>query len=404
MRILQINSVCGQGSTGRICLDIANILEKNGHEAYIAYAFGSSDYPKSFNFSGSMFDYYIHNFLSRLTDSEGQHSKSNTKRLLNWIDSISPNIIHLHTLHGHYINYIMLLDFLIEKKIPIIITLHDCWTFTGRCAHFDMIGCNKWKEGCINCKFLSEYPQSWFIDRARHNFKIKESLFTRLKDRLTIVPVSFWLESFVKESFLKDTKIKTIHNGIDLKQFKPTHNASLMDKYKIIGDKIILGVASPWSKYKGLDDFYKLRQKLGKEYVIVLVGLSKKQIDNLPKGIIGISRTNNIKQLAELYTIADVLVNPTYCDNYPTVNLESIACGTPVITYNTGGSPEAIDEKTGLVVNQGDINGLAEAIIKIVSTKKSDLSEHCRDRAIHYFDNQVCFLDYLKLYLSASVS
>ena len=397
MKVLLINPVCEQGSTGRICVGIAEMLKKSGHMAFIAYGLGNSTYPNSFKISKGKFDYLKHNILSRITDSEGLHSRIATKRLIKQIENINPDIVHIHTMHGHYLNYKILLKYLQQVNLPTVVTLHDCWTFTGHCAHFIMRGCNKWQTGCEKCQFLDEYPQSWFIDNSKRNFQLKKSLFTDLQNKLTIVPVSYWLEGLVKQSFFKDMRIKTIHNGIDLTVFKPTINEELRKKYGIERKKIILGVALPWSIYKGYNDFLKLRELLSEEYAIVMVGLSEKQMLELPKGIIGITRTDSAKELAELYTLADVMVNTTYCDNYPTVNLEAIACGTPVITYETGGSPESIDENTGIIVKQGDILSLKEAIVRICK-HSSKYKQFCINKAQRVFEKNKCFESYLDIY------
>lgn len=397
MRVLIINSVCGKGSTGRICTGIADMLKAHGHEAYIAYGLGHSSYKGSFCISEGKIDYYIHNILSRLTDSEGLHSTKSTKRLLQKIETLKPDIVHLHTLHGHYLNYKLLLKYLRSKDIPVVMTLHDCWAFTGHCAHFMMSGCDKWKYGCQKCSFLNEYPQSWLIDNTRNNYYLKKKLLIDFGEKLYIVPVSYWLEGLVKQSFLKDIKIETIHNGIDLNVFKPTYNNQLFSEYTISGKKIVLGVASPWSAYKGFKDFVKMRSLLPEKYVIIMVGVSSEQMKEIPNGIIGIERTDSPQKLAELYTLANVFVNTTYCDNYPTVNLEAIACGTPVITYRTGGSPESIDIHTGDVIEQGDMNGLVESVIRI-SNNSQTYKAACTDKAMKLFDNKKCFEKYLTIY------
>lgn len=399
MRVLLINTVCGQGSTGRICIGIADMLKAKGHEVYIAYGLGNSNYPDSINISGGKCDYLSHNILSRITDSEGLHSNKATKKLIAQIKKFSPDVIHIHTLHGHYINYKLLFKYLQTTNLPIVITLHDCWLFTGHCAHFVMRGCEKWKVQCCNCQFMDEYPKSWFIDRSKRNFNLKRQLLTALQNKLTIVPVSYWLENYVKQSFLKYCRIKTIHNGIDLNIFKPSFNKDLIDKYSLCGKRIILGVALPWSSFKGFPDFLKLHSLLSKEFIIVMVGVSDAQKQILPKGIIGIERTDSTQELAILYSAADVLVNTTYCDNYPTVNLEAIACGTPVVTYRTGGSPESIvDGITGKVITQGDVPALKNAIEELLSIDRSILRANCRKYALSHFDKEQCFLNYLDLY------
>lgn len=398
MKVILINPVCGQGSTGRICQGIADMLRAKGHEAYIAFGLGKTNYIGCYNFSSGRLDYLSHNILSRLTDSEGLHSTNATKRLIKWIESIKPDVVHLHTLHGHYINYKILLQYLYKSNVKVVMTLHDCWAFTGRCAHFDQYGCNKWQTECNKCKHLYAYPCTWFIDRSKHNYRLKKKLFTQFGKKITIVPVSYWLEGLVRKSFLKDLPIQTLHNGIDLSQFHPIINESLYEQYNIRGKKIVLGVALPWSSYKGFPDFLKLREILSDDYAIIMVGLSEQQITELPQGIIGILRTSSTKQLAELYTIADVLVNTTYCDNYPTVNLEAIACGTPVITYKTGGSPEAINKDTGIIVSQGNLNELVNAIYSITNKEKSFISMKCVSYAKEYFDKNKCFDMYMKIF------
>lgn len=399
MKVLLINSVCGQGSTGRICTGIANLLKSDGYEAYIAYGLGHSDYPGSFNISSGKCDYLFHNVLSRLTDSEGLHSIKATRKLIKQIEFIKPDIVHIHTLHGHYINYKVLINYLNNINVKIVMTLHDCWTFTGHCAHFDMFDCFKWQSECKNCQYLSTYPQSLFIDRSRMNFDLKKQLFTQLGEKLVIVPVSYWLEELVRKSFLKHQNIYTIHNGIDINRFSPVYNKSISDKYNLDGKKIVLGVALPWSRYKGLPDFHKLRSMLCEDYAIIMVGLSEEQISTLPSGIIGFGKTDSLDELVELYSLADVFVNTTYCDNYPTVNLEAMACGTPVITYKTGGSPEAITGETGMVVEQGNVEKLVGAIQKVCAGFKENYRKACRHRAENNFDATKCFMNYIDLYV-----
>ena len=400
MKVLLINPVCGQGSTGRICVGIAETLRASNHTAYIAYALGNSDFPGAIKFSTNVLDYWIHNILSRLTDSEGLHSTLATKRLISKIDHIKPDVIHIHTMHGHYLNIKLLLEYLDKINIPIVMTLHDCWIFTGHCAHFEIRGCQEWKTGCKKCKFLDEYPKSWFVDKSNRNFNLKKRILTAIGDKLKLVSVSYWQEELLRQSFLKDMNIQTIHNGIDLSVFKPTYNSELRVKYGLESKKVILGIALPWSTYKGFSDFLIMRELLSEEYSIIMVGLSEVQISQIPDGIIGITRVDNMHELAELYTLADVFVNTTYCDNYPTVNLEAIACGTPVITYRTGGSPESVDDSIGMVVEQGDIEALIEGI-HFICEKASSYKSDCIEKAKNHFDKYRCFNNYIDIYKKA---
>ena len=398
--LLQLNSALNYGSTGKIAEDIALTAINNGWNCYIAHGArhvnNSKINSKQIN---TILDTYIHGgFYSLLLDRNGLGSIQTTKKLIGYIDScIKPDIIHLHNIHGYYVNYRVLFEYLQHSHAQVVWTLHDCWSFTGHCAHFDLIGCNKWKSECHDCPQSRNYPSSLFIDNSRNNYELKKRLFTSIKDRLTIIPVSEWLSNLVKESFLKDCRINVIHNGIDIQCFSPSDTRYIITRNKLEGKRIIIGVASIWSDRKGLKDFIKLRDVLPSQYAIVLIGLSDKQIKNLPQGIIGIKRTQNTQELAEWYSAADVFVNPTYEDNYPTVNLEAMACGTPVITYNTGGSPEAITPDTGITVGKGDIRAIVDAIHKI---ENSDIDYHktCRNRALKYFNKQTCFNKYIDLY------
>jgi glycosyltransferase involved in cell wall biosynthesis len=390
MRVLQINDVVNSGSTGRIAEDIGTTLIDNNHESYITYAKGDRPSKSHKVRVGNKFDIYSHGLKTLLTDKHGLGSKGATKKLIKDIDVIKPDIIGLHNIHGYYLNYKILFEYIKRKEIPVLWTLHDCWPFTGHCAYFERFSCEKWKTQCHECPLTNYYPRS-FVDRSFDNYLDKKAAFQGVTD-LKIITPSHWLKKYVKQSFLKDYPVEVIHNGIDLNIFKP-NNKDFIQK-----EKIVLGVASVWHPRKGLFDFEKLRKILPSSFKIVLIGLTKKQISKLPEGIIGISRTENIEALVKWYNRATVFVNPTYIDNFPTTNIEAIACGTPVITYNTGGSPEAIDKNTGIVVDKGDVDKLAEEIQKIQKDKQ--MIANCRLRAESLFDSKQRFLDYLKLYLN----
>ncbi len=397
MRILQINSVVNSGSTGRITEEIGEVLIKNGHESYIAYGRGNRPSKSHLVKIGNNKGVLLHVLKTRLTDRHGFGSKNATEKLKNQIKELNPDAIGLHNIHGYYLNIEVLFNYLKQFNKPVIWTLHDCWSFTGHCSHFERVDCYKWKTQCETCPLTSSYPSSYFIDNSRKNLIDKRSLFTGLKN-LHIVTPSNWLAEHVKKSFLSEYPVSVIHNGIDLKTFSPKLSSEIKKRYKLIDSKIILGVTNTWSKRKGLDVFIKLSQMLDSSYQILLVGLSKSQKKKLPSNVIGISRTENVNQLAELYSAADVYVNPTYSDNFPTTNLEALACGTPVITYNTGGSPEAIDNETGIVVEKGNDNALVEGIIKITRNGKEFYSAKCRERAMRLYDKDERYMDYLHLY------
>lgn len=396
MKVLQINSVCGVGSTGRIATDLYKVMKENGIESKIAFGIGNAEnIPKEDAFKfGNKFDYYVHNAVSRITDRAGFYSKINTLKLLKFIKSYEPDIIHIHTIHGFYINIEILFKFLKEYKKPVIWTLHDCWSFTGHCAHFDLIGCTKWKTQCYNCSIHREYPKS-FTDNSRHMYKLKKQLFTGVEN-LTIVTPSQWLADLVKQSFLKDHTIRIINNGINLDVFKPIEN-DIKIKYQCENKYLIFGVAFGWGKKKGLDIFIELSKRLDEnKYKIMLVGTDEHIEKDLPDNIISIHRTKNQNELAKIYSAADLFVNPTREDTYPTVNMESLACGTPVLTFNTGGSPEIIDETCGMVVEKDDINSMYNEIINICENNVF-AKEMCL-RKSRMFDKNEKYRNYIELY------
>lgn len=398
-KLLQIAVEGNRGSTGTIAEAIGLLLIQEGWESYIAHGRFPRPSKSQLIRIGSDFDVLIHGLETRLFDRHCMGSRKATRKLVSQIRDIKPDIIHLHHLHGYYINTKILFDYLSSTNIPVIWTFHDCWSFTGHCTHFEYVGCEKWKIECYNCEQKNEYPKSLVFDRSRQNFLDKKTIFNSIKN-LTIVPVSNWLESKVKESFLSDFPCKVIKNGIDLNIFYPKKSKnSINDLYNLNNRFIILGVASTWGKRKGLQDFIELNTYLNNnEFVIVLVGLSKTQIKVIPNSIVGIHRTDNVSQLADLYSAADVFINPTFEDSYPTTNLESLSCGTPVITYKTGGSVESVCEATGIIVDKGNTLGLLDAVNLIRKKGKDYYKINCRKFAEANFNNKVKFNDYIKLY------
>lgn len=394
MRILQINTVVNSGSTGRIAEDIGITLMENGHESYIAYGRGDRPSQSELIKIGSQLDVYQHGIKTLLFDKHGLGSTKATKTFVKKIDEIQPDVIGLHNIHGYYLNYKVLFQYIKTKQIPVLWTFHDCWPFTGHCTFFDSVDCKKWQTHCEQCPIIKNYPKA-LKDRSYLNFEDKKEAFNNVKN-LTIVTPSKWLSKNVKKSFLNGYAVEVIHNGIDLDTFKPDKRLPHED------ENLILGVASTWDARKGLNDFVQLRQKLAENYQIVLIGLSAKQVKDLPHGIKGIERTENVSALVDWYNKATVFVNPTYVDNFPTTNIEALACGTPVITYNTGGSPEAICGETGRVVEKGNIKGLSEAIHRV--EKSNYIAKKCRERAVKFFNRESRYLDYLNLYTNYSKS
>lgn len=372
MKVFMINSVCGIRSTGRICTDVAELLTAEGHDCRIGY--GREQAPEQYRRYavriGSELGVRLHGIQTRIFDTTGFGSKAATRKLIQQIREYDPDLIHLHNIHGYYINIELLFDYLKEAKKPVVWTLHDCWTFTGHCAYFSAAGCDKWKTGCGGCIQKTRYPASFFLDRSAGNFLRKKAAFTGVEN-LTLVTPSQWLTELVKQSYLKEYPVQVIYNGINRDIFKPTPG-NFRQQHGIEDKYLVMGAASTWDDRKGLEDFLALSEKLDDSYAIVLVGITPEQKKSLPDRIIGITRTENPVQLAQIYTAADVLVNPTHEDNYPTVNLEAQACGTPVITYRTGGSVESVPESC--VVEQGNVDALAEKIRQKDAVCKSDLT------------------------------
>ncbi len=394
MKILMINSVCGIRSTGRICTDLAQELEKQGHEVKIAY--GREDVPAEFQKYavriGNDNDVKIHGVMARVFDASGFGSKSVTKKFISWVKKFDPDIIHLHNIHGYYINIEVLFEYLKICGKKIIWTLHDCWAFTGHSAFCDAVHCERWEKGCSDCPQIKEYPKS-YSDHSKTNWERKKSCFTGISNLMIVTP-SHWLAGLVKRSFLKEYPVKVIHNGIDTTKFYPLSN-DFREVYGLENKFVLLGVASSWNDLKGYSDFIKLSHMLSDEYRIVLVGLNQKQMEELPENIVGIQRTNSIKELAYIYSSADLFLNLTYCDNYPTVNLEARACGLPVVTYNTGGSPESAGMIPELTATKGDLKNVLKDIERFRAFPEAFKNEHSKDK----YDKRFAVAAYISEYL-----
>lgn len=394
MRIVQINGGA-KGSTGKIMMGIAEVARAQGHEVMCASPITTTNrdagedcgYYRIGTFNGRR----LNVALARITGFNGCFAWFETYKLLKKIDEFKPDIIHLHNLHDSYINLPMLFSYIKKHNVPTVWTLHDCWAFTGQCPHFTIVKCYKWKVGCHNCPQYKEYPASLY-DNTKKMWQLKKKWFTGVKN-MTIVTPSEWLAGLAKESYLKEYPIQVINNGIDLDVFKPT-KSDFREKYGISPSEcVILGVSFGWNYKKGLDCFVKLRNELNEQYRIVLVGTDSSIDKQLPSGIVSIHRTQNQKELAEVYSAADVFFNPTREEVLGLVNLESLACGTPVVTFNTGGSPECIDEYSGIIVEEGDD-------IKTVFEKKTYaniMEENCIKRAQQFKENEV-YLKYLNIY------
>lgn len=402
MRIVQINGGA-KGSTGKIMMGIAEVARAQGHEVMCASPITTTNRD-----AGEDCGYYrigtfnsrrVNVALARITGFNGCFAWVETYKLLKKIDEFKPDIIHLHNLHDSYINLPMLFSYIKKHNVSAVWTLHDCWAFTGQCPYFTIVKCDRWKTGCHNCPQYKEYPASLY-DNTKRMWHLKKKWFTGIEN-MTIVTPSKWLAELAKESYLKDYPIRVINNGIDLNIFKPTPS-NFRERYGISAEKhIVLGVSFAWGYRKGLDCFVEMAEKLGGQYQIVLVGTDDEIDKNLPQKIISIYRTQNQKELAEIYSAADVFAMPTREENYPTVNMEAIACGTPVVTFRTGGSPEMLDDKTGIVVEANNIEATETAIKDICEKKRCNDEEYI----VAYskkFDMQKKFTEYIELYATVS--
>lgn len=402
-KLLQINPVLRVStSTGRIMQEIGELAIQKGWQSYIAYSRGRDGVKPCRSELlpvGNKVSVAWHGVMTRLFDRHGLASDGATRMFVEEIEKISPDVIHIHNIHGYFLNYRILFDYLSRCGIPVVWTIHDCWLYTGHCYYYSFVQCDKWQTGCGRCPQKRDFPASFFVDRSAQNFADKCRAFTSMPhDKLTIVPVSEWIKGEMQHSFLKEYNFRVIHNGINMEVFNIYDTDAIRSRYGLQGKHILLGVASIWSREKGLYDFIELAGMLNADERIVLVGIKPEEKKLLPENVIGIARTENIRQLAELYAAADVFVNPTWQDNYPTVNLEAIACGTPVVTYRTGGSVEAVTEKTGFVVEQGDVKGLMEAVRQIEQRGKEWYREVCREYALAHFRKEDRYADYFDLY------
>ena len=397
--LLQINVVVNSGSTGRIVEEIGQKAISLGWDSYIAY--GRNKCPSQSNLIkiGTNWDLRFHGLQTRLFDRHGLGSKRATERLIKKIGEIHPDIIHLHVIHGYYLNYKVLFKFLSESNIPVVWTMHDCWAYTGHCVYYTSVNCEKWKTECSHCPVSTSYPQSVLWDRSKHNFRHKNEAFTSLdRKKLVIVPVSKWLADEVEGSFLKKYQIVPIYNGVNTDVF--VHSSINKKKYGVDGKFMILGVATQWTERKGIQDFIKLSKFISEDVAIVLVGLTHKQIVGLPSSIIGISKTDNVQQMVELYSSADLYISFSMEETFGLTIAESLSCGTPALVYNTTATPEIVSEETGFIVTLGDFNAVIDVINTVKLHGKTNYSEKCHQRALTFFSKKSKSSDYISLYKS----
>lgn len=400
MKIAQINMVAG-GSTGNIMRQIAACARAQGHEAitFSSPSFSRS-HPETFpqyedhRYFGTPFNHAIHYVLGRLTGRNGCFSYFATKKLVKELKEFSPDILHLHNLHNWCIHIPTLFRYINKNDIRVIWTLHDCWTFTGQCPYFDIVECDKWKTGCHNCPQNHIYPESK-VDATRWGYAFKKKWFTSVKN-MTLVTPSQWMADTTKQSFMGQYPITIIHNGIDLNVFQPTHS-DFRETHGIRPDQyLLLGVAFEWGPRKGLDVFIELSKRLDDRFRLVLVGTNDVVDAQLPENIISIHNTVDQQELAKIYTAADLFVNPTREEMFGLVNAEALACGTPVVTFRTGGCPEVIGKECGCVVDKNDIDALEREILRICTQRPYE-EEACIKRATQ-FDARQKYEEYVRLY------
>lgn len=397
-KLLQINPVVRLNtSTGRIMKEIGEVAMASGWESYVAYSGARDGMPAHSSKLvpvGDKLDLAVHAVATRLFDAHGLASKRGTRQFIERIKAIDPDVIHIHNIHGYFLNYPLLFNYLQESGKPVVWTIHDCWLYTGHCYYYSAAHCNKWQTGCGHCPQKRAFPASWLFDRSACNLSDKKRAFGALEN-LTIVPVSNWIRQEMASSILADKHFQVIHNGIDLETFRP----EAADGEVPVEGTQILGVASIWLEEKGWSDLMKLAAMLRPDEKLVLVGkTTEEQRKQLPANVQLIERTENIGKLAALYAGSTVFVNPTRQDNYPTVNLESIACGTPVVTYRTGGSVEAVAEGTGSVVEQGDVAAMLERVRELAASDRAATAARCRERALSHFRKEDCYKNYIDLY------
>ena len=379
-RVFYINSILGVGSTGRLIAGLMQELEARGAEAKAAY--GRFNAPAGLNSYRILSETAVrlHGVLSRITDRHGLYSAAATRKLIKTIEEFDPTLIHVHNVHGYYLHYKVLFDYLRQCGRRLVWTLHDCWSFTGHCTHYQYTGCEKWeKGGCCNCPQKKEYPASFVMDASKSNYELKKSLFTGIRD-LKLVTPSKWLKDEVARSFLREYETYVVPTGIDLETFRRQDTEELKKSYGLEGKRILLGVANPWRERKGLGDFIRLSERLGSDTAIVMIGPGIKGKDRLPGNITAVQKTDSAREMAQWYSLADVFLNLTYEDTFPTTNIEALACGTPVVTYKAGGSMESLNEECGIGVDVGDIDAVLAAVERICSSD-GYTAQQCRQRA-----------------------
>ncbi len=397
MKILQINTTCGRGSTGKIAVGISRLLCREGAESRILYCTGQSDEPESVLCSSPRY-VKTQALRARLLGNWGFNSAAPTKRMIAEIERFEPDIVHLHNIHGHDCDLARLFTYFREHRTRLVWTFHDCWAFTGYCPHFTMAGCDAWLRGCGECPQKREF--SWLLDRSHTLLERKKTLFCG--QDLTVVTPSHWLAELTERSILAGTPTRVIPNGIDLSIFRPT-KSDFRERHGLADKRILLAVAFGWGVRKGLDILLDIARRLPPDCQLVLVGTTDAIDRTLPDHVLSIHRTQDQHELAAIYSAADVLLNPTREENYPTVHLEALACGTPVVTFRTGGAPEMLDDTCGMTVPVNDAEALLAAALQVsdlhrTASPGAPFTANACLAASRDFDANGRFADYIALY------
>lgn len=400
--LLQLAITAGGGSIGSITTQIGDtFVDETGGNSYITYHFRCYPSPSPKNISlkiGNPLSFMVHILWTRLFDAHGLASWYDTMKLIHIIKEKHIDIVHLHNIHGYYVNIKMLIKYLKENNIPVVWTIHDCWNFTGHCAHFYEVDCNYWKDGCAKCPYKGRYPRSIWLNRSGKMFKLKKELFTSLEN-VVLVPVSDWQRNMLKESFLGNKRIVRIYNGIDTSVFKPCNNIdAIKSNYGLENKFVLLGVATGWGPDKGTLDYIRLSEKLPLDCQIVLVGVDDEAAKQFPPAIMCLPRTNSQQELVQLYSMADILMSLSYQESMGLTPVEAMACGTPAIVYDNTAQPEVIDENTGIVVETGNIEQVLSAVEVIRGKGKASYSNPCRERVNSHFAKKKCYSQYMEVY------
>lgn len=382
--LLQINVDANNGSNGSIARDIGSIALSKGWKSYIAYGRRHIPCDSELIRIGNDFDVKLHGLLTRLFDLHGLGSILATKRFLRKVDRIKPDIIHLHNIHGYFLNYNILFKYLIKHQIPVVWTFHDCWPFTGHCGYFEKYGCTKWKSECKSCPGYKDYPRSAFFDLSRFQYALKKQLFTSL-DTIHVTTVSAWLKGLTEQSYFSKYPIHVVYDGIDTESFV-YRNSDLRTLYHIEDKIVLMSAAANWTAQKGWNDYIELSKILPDDCIIMLLGVTDEQSKNLPSNIIPVARVEGKDKLAEYYSMADILLNLSYQETFGMTTAEAMSCGTPGISYNRTACPELITSETGIVVEAGDMDAIIAAIKTIQSNGKDFYREACRQRVLDNFD------------------